>query len=151
MAPSLLYVKFVCAFMKKEKKPYHSIRKPGFLGGKKAYQEFLQKNLVYPPEALQNKMEGIAHVKCEIDDRGKVLKAESVHRLGYGLDEEAERLCLLMRFEDTTERGMKIKHTQTMKIPFVLPRQVPVQVHYETKPTEKKETTKESYTYTIKF
>ncbi|MBL0309902.1 MAG: TonB family protein [Bacteroidetes bacterium] len=135
--------------MKKEKKPFHSIRKPGFIGGKKAFQDFLSENLVYPQAAIEQKVEGIAHVKCEVDDRGKVLKAESTHRLGHGLDEEAERLCLLMRFEDTTERGMKIKHTQTMKIPFVLPKQTGISIQYETTPSEKKQG--ESYHYTIKF
>ncbi|MCW5906567.1 MAG: TonB family protein [Chitinophagales bacterium] len=135
--------------MKKDK-PYHSIRKPNFLGGKKAFHEFLEKNLVYPAEALQNNIQGTAHVKCEINDRGKVLKAESIHKLGYGLDEEAERLCLLMRFEDTTERGLKIKHTQTMKIPFVLPRQQEIKITYHTTPApaQKKST---GYSYTIKI
>lgn len=132
----------------KKNKPYHSIRKPNFLGGKKAFREFLEKNLVYPAEALRNKIQGTAHVKCEINDRGKVLKAESIHKLGYGLDEEAERLCLLMQFEDTTERGLKIKHTQTIKIPFVLPQQQEIKITYHTTSAERKNN---SYTYTIKI
>lgn len=134
--------------MKKDK-PYHSIRKPQFLGGKKAFLEFLQKNLVYPKQAIENKIEGVAHVKCEIDDRGKVLKAESIHHIGHGIDEEAVRLCLLMRFEDTTERGMKIKHTQTMKIPFVLPKQPTINITYET--TSSSDIKGNSYSYTVKF
>ena len=133
--------------MKKEK-PYHSIRKPNLIGGKNAFQKFLAENLVYPKEALEKKAEGTAYVKCEISDRGKVLKAESIHRLGFGLDEEAERLCLLLKFEDTTERGLKIKHTRTIRIPFVLPKEPTVQINYETKPAEEKKT---SYNYTIKF
>lgn len=139
--------------MKKDKKPYHSIRKPHFLGNKKAFQEFLSKNLIYPKEALEKKEEGIAHIKCEISDKGNVLKAESIHKLGYGLDKEAERLCLLMKFENTIERGLKIKHTRTVRIPFVLPKQVTqptLQINYQTT-APKKEEEKKSYSYTIKF
>jgi TonB family protein len=137
--------------VKKDKHKYHSIRKPNYLGNKKTFQEFLSKNLVYPQEALEKEIRGIAHVKCEIDDKGKVLKAESIHKLGYGLDEEAERLCLLMKFENTTERGLRIKHTRTVRIPFVLPAKPSIQINYQTTPAEKKEEPKTSYTYTIKF
>ena len=133
--------------MKKDKGRYHSIRKPSFLGGKKAIHEFLMKHLVYPEEALNNKIEGVARVKCEISDKGKVLKAVSIYKLGFGLDEEAERLCLLMQFENTSERGLKIKHTKTIRIPFVLPRQEELKITYET--TDSKSTT--GYTYTIKI
>lgn len=133
--------------MKKEK-PYHSIRKPNFIGGKNAFQKFLAENLVYPKEALEKKIEGMAHVKCEISDKGNILKAESLHKLGFGLDEEAERLCLLMRFENTTERGLKIKHTRTIRIPFVLPKEPVIRINYETKPSVEK---KSSFNYTIKL
>ena len=135
--------------MKKYKSKYHSIRKPNFLGGKKAFQDFLAQHLVYSKEAIENKIEGIAHIKCEISDRGKVLNAQSIHNLGYGLDEEAERLCLLMPFEDTTERGLKIKHTRTIRVPFILPKQSVLQINYQS--TQIKEEKKTSYTYTIKF
>jgi TonB family protein len=136
--------------VKKEKHKFHSIRTPNFIGGKKGFQEFLSKNLVYPAEALQKKVEGMARVKCEIDDTGKVLKAESIHKLGFDLDKEAERLCLLMKFEDTTERGLRIKHCRTVRIPFVLPKQPVLQINYQTSTTEKEEA-KTSYSYTIKF
>jgi TonB family protein len=136
--------------VKKDKHKYHSIRKPNFLGSKKAFAEFLALHLIYPSEALQNKIEGTAHVKCEIDDKGKVLKAASLTKLGYGLDEEAERLCLLMKFENTTERGMRIKHTRRIRIPFVLPKPTTLQINYQSTPA-KKEEKKTSYTYTIKF
>jgi len=145
--------------MKKDKKAYHSIKKPNFLGGKKAFQEFLAKNLVYPKDALENKIEGIAHIKCETSDRGKVLKAESINKLGYGLDEEAERLCLLMRFDNTEERGLKIKHTHTIRVPFILPKEpkeplVTVNYNYQTVPAEKKKDEEKkggSYNYTVKL
>ena len=134
--------------MKKDKHAYHSIRQPNVVGGKKGFTDFLAANLKYPEEALEKQIEGIAHVKCEISDKGKVLKAESVHPLGYGLDEEAVRLCLLMRFENTVERGLKIKHSKTVKIPFVLPREKQVILNYETKPASD---SPKSYNYTIKF
>jgi TonB family protein len=136
----------IFVFVKKDKHKYHSIRKPNLLGGKIAFQKFLDENLRYPQQALEKKIEGIAYMKCEIDDRGRVLNAKSTHPLGYGLDEEAGRLCLLMHFENTTERGLKIKHTRTIKIPFVLPKQNTVTINYETKPSGSKGG---SYNYTV--
>src|ERR1700722_1467570 len=138
--------------MKNEKKPFHSIRKPNFLGGKKAFEDFLAKSLIYPKEALENKKEGTAHIKLEISDRGKVIKAESIHKLGFGMDEEAERLSLLMTFENTEERGLKIKHSKTIRIRFGLPPTPPpepppvnVNYNYETKPAGEKKGTSYSY------
>src|ERR1700759_2759986 len=97
--------------MKKER-PYHSIRKPNYIGGQEAFLKFLAENMVYPPGAIEHKKDGTAHLKLEISDKGKVLKVQSLHRLGFGMDEEAERLAKMMPFENTTERGMKIKHTK---------------------------------------
>ena len=135
--------------MKKDKHKYHSIRKAHFLGDKKEFQEFLSQNLAYPKQAIENKIEGVAYIKCEISDKGNVLNAESIHKLGFGLDEEAERLCLLMRFGNTTERGLKIKHTQTIRIPFKLQELKTIQINYQT--TSAKDDKKPSYNYTIKF
>ena len=135
--------------VKKDKHKFHSIRKPNIIGGKNAFREFLAQHLVYPKAAVENNIEVVVHIKCEISDRGKVLRAESIHKLGYGLDEEAVRLCLLLIFENTTERGLKIKHTKTIRIPFVLPKQNTLQINYQTTPA--KEEKKASYNYTINF
>jgi TonB family protein len=134
--------------VKKDKGRYHSIRKPKFIGGKKAFQAFLVEHLEYPEEALKNKVEGIVHVQCEISDRGKVLNVRVVHGLGFGLDEEAKRLCLIMPFEDTTERGLKIKHKKTIRIPFALPKQPELKISYQTTSTDN---APGGYNYTIKF
>jgi protein TonB len=134
--------------MKKQKRPYHSIRKPEMLGGNKALINFLSANMVYPAAALENGIGGIAHVKCEIDDKGRVLRAASIHPLGYGLDEEAVRLCMMMKFANTTEKGFKIKHTHTIRIPFKLPETKPVTFNYNLVPENKEN---KSFNYTIKL
>jgi TonB family protein len=141
----------------KKEKPYHSIKKPHFLGDKNAFQQFLDKNLVYPKEALEHKIEGVVHLKCEINDKGKVLKAEPLHKMGYGLDEEAVRLCLLMKFENISQHGVRIKHTTTLKVPFVLPKAPPVEqtvnINYQVTPPESKPKNGSggAYNYSIKL
>ena len=134
--------------MKKDHYKYHSIKTPNLLGDKKSFQDFIAKNLVYPQSAIENKIEGVAHIKCEISDKGNVLKVESLHKLGYGLDEEAERLCMLLKFENTTERGLRIKHYKTIRIPFIIPQQLPITINYETSSSSQKGV---SYNYTLKI
>ena len=58
--------------MKKERKESSFIKKPVYLGGSKAMKEFIAKELVYPKEALENKIEGTVRMRYDIDYKGIV-------------------------------------------------------------------------------
>lgn len=104
---------------KKPNKPFLHV--PKVTGGKKTFAAFLAENLVYPEEALQNRIEGNVHLAYEVDDNGIVTSARVIKGLGFGLDEEALRLIRLLRFEKVKNRGIRLRSSGKTSIPFRLP------------------------------
>jgi len=157
--------------MQKERKDKHFIKKPIYPGGLKAMRELIRKELKYPKEALEAKIEGTVYLRYHIDYKGKVISSKILSSLGYGCDEEAQRIVSKFKFEvPKGPRKMKLKFHKTIKIHFRLPKEQPkkvappinsiqskTQIKYTIKPSIKK-TTKEptkkksdGYTYTINF
>ncbi len=144
--------------MKKRKGKDDFIKKHEYPGGTKAFREFIQSNLVYPKEALENKMEGSVFVEYEVDFEGEVRAAKILHGIGYGCDDEALRLIRLLKFAPQNNHGRKISSTHKIKINFKLPVQQPVKsvptvINYNisgASPDKEKKKEKISYTITIK-
>lgn len=131
--------------MQKEKKDKHFIKKPIYPGGKKAMQTFITQHLKYPPEALSEKVEGTVVLKYTVNHQGKVVDTKIVSGLGYGCDEEAERVVQLLRFDVPSNRGVKVLHHLNIQIHFRLPKQ-----KAKSKPTPTQQTsTSYNYQYTI--
>ena len=127
---------------------------PTYPGGRDAFRKFIAENLVYPPLALQNKIEGTVFLSYVVNDYGEVIDAK-VHRgLGYGCDEEALRLIRLLHYGKVNNRGMRVRSEIKTGIRFVLPPNVS-EVKYSyisAPPVVKKETEKNpapTYSYTI--
>ncbi len=93
---------------------------PEFPGGKKAFIEFITKNLQYPEEAKEKRIEGDVFVRFYINDNGTVTDAKIEKGLGYGCDEEAVRLIKMMKFGSTKNRGFKLSVSKRVKIKFRL-------------------------------
>ena len=87
-------------------KPESFIRKPVYPGGTKAFNEFIRTELKYPDEAIQNKIEGIVSVSHDVDANGNVSEVKLKHGIGYGCNEEAIRLVLLLKFSKSTQREL---------------------------------------------
>ena len=157
--------------MQKERKDKHFIKKPIYPGGLKAMRELIRKELKYPKEALEAKIEGTVYLRYEIDYKGKVISSKILSSLGYGCDEEAQRIVSKFKFEvPKGPRKLKVKFHKTIKINFKLPKQKPAapkliqpqqsitQIKYSIKPTAKKKKPESEpkeksggYTYTIDF
>jgi protein TonB len=141
--------------MKEQHREKRFIDLPEYPGGKTAFQEFIRKNLKYPKEALEQKIEGAVHVKYRVDGRGKVIETEVTHGLGYGCDEEAIRVVKLLKYGRAKNRGVRVTASMRTKINFNLPKQAGIQYNYtqKEKPKEKPDDKKsgESYGYTISF
>jgi len=124
--------------MAKEKKDKHFIQKPIYLGGPKGLKTFITKNLQYPKEALEAKVEGSVYVKYTINHKGKVIEVKVISSLGHGCDEEAVRLVKLLEFQVPKNRGLKVKFFKNIRINFNLPK-APVapaiQYQYTTTPS----------------
>ncbi|MFT6856378.1 MAG: protein TonB [Cyclobacteriaceae bacterium] len=67
-------------------------RQPEYPGGMSAFYKFVGDNLKYPKEAKRAGVQGRVYVQFVIDQEGRVTAIKTVKGIGYGCDEEAERL-----------------------------------------------------------
>lgn len=155
--------------MQKERKDKHFIKKPIYPGGLKAMRELIKKELKYPKEALEEKIEGSVYLRYYIDHKGKVTSSKVLSSLGHGCDEEAQRIVKKFKFEvPKGPRKLRVKFHKTIRIHFRLPKEQPkkanptpkksaTKITYTIQPSPKKnskpgpEKKSNSYTYTIKF
>ncbi len=61
----------------------------GFPSGIKSYAERINQNLVYPPAAIKNNIEGTVTVEFSVERNGDVVRPKIINGLGYGCDEAA--------------------------------------------------------------
>lgn len=84
--------------------------------------EFINSNLVYPEEALNNSISGRVIVKFTVTKDGKVTNCELVRRKGNGLDEEALRVVKLTsgKWRPGTSDGQPVDVVYELPIAFKL-------------------------------
>jgi TonB family protein len=139
--------------MPKHKKPKDFIRVPQYPGGNTALKEFLDKNLIYPKEAFESKVEGEVEAEYHVDGLGKIKNIKILKKLGSGCDEEVLRLIKLLVYAKAINRGLKTLTRKTLKITFKLPKQQGAQINYSIvkKPEPPKANPKKNIGYTITF
>ncbi len=143
--------------MRDRKKERKFLKMPTYPGGKEALAKFLAENVRYPDEARMNNIRGVVHISFDVDHYGVVSNIHIIHSLGYGCDEEAIRLVGLLKFNKTYNRGVRVKKTMKLRIPFPAPpRSSGFAYQYieeKTKPEENAEKKDDSsgYGYTIRF
>ena len=147
--------------MAKEKRDKHFIKKPTYPGGRKALQEFVRKNLQYPKEALENKIEGTVSLKYTINHKGAVIDTHVISGIGHGCDEEAERIARLLKHDVPSQaRKVRVTFTKDLHVHFRLPKQKKpkkgMQLKYSLTPSQSESSAEETapkpaYTYTIKY
>ncbi len=100
--------------MTNPRKKFETLKTPKYPGGKKAFQDFMAKNLKVPKEAEEARVQGSVIVGYDITDNGIVRNIHIIKGLGYGCDEEAMRVIGLLRYERVKNRGQRITvHTKT--------------------------------------
>jgi len=94
---------------------------PEYVGGGPAFGFFIEKNMIYPVQAIQNNIQGKVYVTFVVDKKG-VVKDPKIHKsLGYGCDEEAIRLVKKMpKWKPGITYDQKVNTRVTMAIPFVI-------------------------------
>jgi len=140
---------------------YHKEKKflnlPKYPGGKSVFQEFIRKNLRYPKEALENKIEGSVHIHYRVDGRGKVIEVNVTKGLGHGCDEEAIRVVNLLKYGKAKNRGLRVTAGMRTRINFKIPE---VKIKFEYTSTKNKSPEKpkpdnkgkgQNYGYTISY
>jgi protein TonB len=69
---------------------------PEFEGGLSALYRFVASKLKYPDRALEDAVQGTVFVKFVVDEKGKVGNLSLLNNLGYGLDDEAQRVVAMI-------------------------------------------------------
>ncbi len=62
------------------------------MGGRKAYDKYLEDKKVYPLQALENKVEGKVIIEFTITTTGAITDFNVVRKIGYGCEDEVIRL-----------------------------------------------------------
>ncbi len=80
----------------------------------------LQKNVKYPPEAKNKKLEGKVFVKAFIDENGNVVKTEIIKGTGTVLDTAAANAVMNTKFSSGKHAGVPVKVQIAVPIVFKL-------------------------------
>lgn len=62
------------------------------IGGRKAYDKYLEEGKIYPQQALENKVEGKVVIEFTVSTVGTLSDFHVIKKLGFGCDEEVIRL-----------------------------------------------------------
>ncbi len=93
------------------------------IGGRRAYNKYLEKSLRYPEIAIQNKVEGKVTVQFIVDLSGKLTDFAIIRSLGYGCDEEVIRLVKEgPKWNPSMQAEIPIESTVRVRVKFKLPK-----------------------------
>ncbi len=162
--------------MQKKRKDNQFIKQAYYEGGNTAFRKFVSENLKYPEEALSADIEGVVHLKIDINYKGKVTAVKVTKGIGYGCDEEAIRLLKLAEYVvPANPKKLRVKFHKNVRIQFKKPKPkklVPPEkpkspsssatktnitaISYQITPSKKKSSTTKrnesgSYSYTIRY
>jgi TonB family protein len=92
-------------------------------GGKKAFKQYLEQNLRYPEQALNNKIEGKVTVQFTIETNGVLSDFQVLRGLGYGCDEEVIRLIKSgPKWSPTKRNHAAVRDKVKVRMRFSLPK-----------------------------
>lgn len=96
---------------------------PHFTGGPDKFREFLNKNLKFPDEMLNKKIEGTVVVQFIVEKDGALSEIKAIRGPGAGSSEEAVRIMQLSpKWEPGYQNGEAVRVMMTTKVTFTLPR-----------------------------
>ena len=105
------------------------IKKSTYPGGKSAIQKFIKQNLIYPTEAIKQKIEGDVLLKFKVNSSGKVIDIIVLKGIGGGCDHEAIRIVKKLKYPKKINRKVKVTTHKKITIKFRLP-VPPIQINY---------------------
>lgn len=95
---------------------------PSYPGGQKSLEKFVEDNLQYPQDALDNSIEGRVVISFDVDETGKIYRPMILSpKLGHGLEEEALRVVKAMpQWNPGKMKGQNVKTKFTLPIIYQL-------------------------------
>ncbi len=110
--------------MEKDKMGYYNRTEvsPAYVGGQSAMEDYINKNIEYPQDAIDNNIEGVVSVQFAVDDKGNISNVSTVgQKLGYGLEEEAIKVVSKMpKWTPGQVKGKNVKTWRTLPINYRL-------------------------------
>jgi protein TonB len=94
---------------------------PSYMGGNAAMADFLRKNLKYPRQAAQAGIQGRVFISFIVGADGKIEDVKTLKGIGFGCDEEAERVIKLMpNWKAGRQSGNAVRVRFNMPVVFQL-------------------------------
>lgn len=94
---------------------------PEFPGGEASLERYLSLNLVYPPMARDNEVQGKVWVRFMIEEDGSTSHVTAIRGIGAGCDEEAVRVVKAMpHWQPRKKNGRPAKAVYVLPISFML-------------------------------
>lgn len=93
---------------------------PAFSGGQSAIENYINNNIEYPQEAIDNGAEGTVAVQFGVDENGNITNVKTIgNKIGYGLEEEAVRVVKDMsKWKPGQVKGKNVKTWVVLPITF---------------------------------
>ena len=115
---------------KSGEKIYSSVETmPQYPGGMKYFKRYIDRNLKYPEEAKNNKIEGVVVMQFVVEKNGDITNPRVVRRLEASLDSVAMNLIKGMpRWTPASDHGVKVRCKYSVPIAFKIPVPKPVVV-----------------------
>lgn len=90
-------------------------------GGLSAWTRYFQENIIYPKEAIENKVEGMVILSFVVKKDGSLCNVNIKRGIGYGCDEEAVRILLNSgNWNPGKEQKEPVHSRMNFAIPFKL-------------------------------
>ena len=92
-----------------------------FPGSEDSLNAFLHRNIRYPKDAKDKKIEGTVYVSFVVERDGDITDAKVVRDIGYGCGEEALRVLNTMpKWKPATQHGYAVRQQNNLPIRFSL-------------------------------
>lgn len=91
---------------------------PQLIGGAKELDYFICNEIVYPPEALKNKVQGTVKVLLTISEKGEIINYKITESVSEELDQEALRIVRKTKWEPAISMAKPVKGIKKVEIKF---------------------------------
>ena len=100
---------------------------PSYPGGMKAFQNYLKRNLKYPPQAKRDSIEGVVVIQFVVERNGRITSPTIVRSLEASMDTVALNVIREMpRWTPAKDHGITVRYKYSMPVQFKIERPKPV-------------------------
>lgn len=107
---------FGSPYVERRQQPQQQVIKPKYKNGAAGVNEFIKKHFRYLPAKAS--VSGRITVACLINEKGKVAETEMLQGLDRDLNQEAVRVCRLLKFKPAKRGKQKVKSRYDVTFPI---------------------------------